>query len=118
MLNSFVALSSLATLKPTIILMPERPLLAESGRSFHQFRSDLNDRFGEKRTIKREAQFRLRASVLVTLAVTGTLGVTAMGLMTWAPFHWSLGLAQCSRRYEFSQRSPFLFLATPPSQTE
>lgn len=31
--------------------------------------------------------FRLRASVLVTLAVTGTLGVTATGLMTWAPFH-------------------------------
>jgi len=61
--------------------------VAESGLSFHQFRSDLNDRFGEKRTIKREAQFRLRASVLVTLAVTGTLGVTAMGLMTCAPFH-------------------------------
>jgi hypothetical protein len=68
-------------------LSKRRPLVAERRQSIIQEFGALNDRFGEKRTIKREAQFRLRASVLVTLAVTGTLGVTAMGLMTWAPFH-------------------------------
>jgi hypothetical protein len=50
MLNSSVALSSLATLKSTLILVSEQPLLAVSGLSNLYISPDLNDRFWEKQT--------------------------------------------------------------------